>query len=138
MKKRGFGKGRWNGVGGKPDPGENIDQTAIRETQEEIEVKLKEIELRAILDFYFPHSPDWNQQVIVYLAKSWDGVPKETEEMKPLWYKKDNLPLKEMWPDDKLWLPQVLNGSSVKAEFLFGENDIVLDYNVKETELVRK
>lgn len=134
MKKRGFGKGRWNGVGGKPNPGESIDQTAVRETQEEIDVTLKDIEVRAVLDFYFLNNPDWSQQVIVYFSKSWDGIPKETEEMKPLWYKKDNLPLNEMWPDDKHWLPQVLDGSRIRAEFLFGENDAVLDFNVSEVE----
>src|SRR3989338_1444412 len=74
MKKRGFGKGRWNGVGGKPNPSENIDQTAIRETQEEIDVTLKDIEVRAVLDFYFLNNSDWSQQVIVYFSKSWEGV----------------------------------------------------------------
>lgn len=134
MKKRGFGKGRWNGVGGKHNPGENINQTAIRETQEEIDVVLKDIEVRAVLDFYFPNNPDWSQQVIVYFSKSWEGIPKETEEMKPLWYKKDDLPLNEMWSGDKHWLPKVLGGSKVKAEFLFGENDIVLDFNVRKVQ----
>ncbi len=43
MKKRGFGKGRWNGVGGKPDPekgDKSIIDCAIREAQEEIGVKM--------------------------------------------------------------------------------------------------
>ena len=30
MKKRGFGAGKWNGFGGKVDPGETILQGAIR------------------------------------------------------------------------------------------------------------
>ena len=38
MKKRGFGVGKWNGVGGKPNPDEDIVSTAIRESQEEIGV----------------------------------------------------------------------------------------------------
>lgn len=29
-KKRGFGKGKWNGFGGKVDPGETIEHAAIR------------------------------------------------------------------------------------------------------------
>lgn len=132
MKKRGFGKGRWNGVGGKPNPGEHIDQAAIRETEEEIGVVLKNVDVRAVLDFYFPKNPDWSQQVVVYFSKDWNGVPKESEEMKPLWYKNSALPLGEMWPGDRHWLPQVLGGSKVKAEFLFGENGTVLDFNVVE------
>ena len=37
-KKRGFGVGKWNGAGGKPEPGEPIERTAIRETEEELGV----------------------------------------------------------------------------------------------------
>ena len=37
-KKRGFAKGTLNGIGGKQDFGENIDQAMVRETQEEIGV----------------------------------------------------------------------------------------------------
>ena len=137
MKKRGFGKDRWNGVGGKQNPGENIKQTAIRETQEEISITPKDLEVRAVLDFYFPKNPDWSQQVIVYFSKSWDGTPEETEEMKPRWYKKDDLPLNEMWADDKHWLPQVLRGEKVKAEFSFGEDETVLDFNVRVVKSLR-
>ena len=36
MKKRGFGEGKWNGVGGKLDPGETVEQALVRECQEEI------------------------------------------------------------------------------------------------------
>ncbi len=134
MKKRGFGAGRWNGVGGKPDGVETIIETAIRETREEIEVMPKEMELVAILDFYFLNKPDWSQQVVAYLSKDWGGEPKETEEMKPQWYNKDELPFDSMWPDDPLWIPLVLEGKKVKGEFLFGENDSILDHNVIEVE----
>jgi 8-oxo-dGTP pyrophosphatase MutT (NUDIX family) len=136
MKKRGFGKDRWNGVGGKPDGEETILETAIRETQEEIEVTPQDMELVAVLDFYFSNNPDWNQQVAAYFSRTWEGEPKETEEMKPEWYKKDGLPFEAMWPDDDFWLRPVLSGSKVKAEFLFGENDAVLDHNVVEVDIL--
>lgn len=46
MKKRGFGEGKWNGLGGKVSEGETIKEAAIRETQEECGVtptSLKEV-----------------------------------------------------------------------------------------------
>ena len=134
MKKRGFGKDRQNGVGGKPNPNEVTEKTTIREVKEEISVTPKNIEVRAVLDFYFPHHPDWSQRVIVYFSENWDGEPMETEEMLPKWYKKDQLPFDSMWPDDKHWLPKVLSGSKLKAEFMFGENDTILDFNVIEVD----
>ncbi|HEU5121620.1 MAG TPA: NUDIX domain-containing protein, partial [Candidatus Saccharimonadales bacterium] len=38
MKKRGFGAGRYNGIGGKIEAGESVEAALIRECQEEIEV----------------------------------------------------------------------------------------------------
>lgn len=131
MKKRGFGAGRWNGVGGKPEKNESIEQTAIRECREEINVKPVTIQQVATLNFYFPSDKsDWNQQVWVYLCKDWEGEPSETEEMKPKWYKMDSIPYESMWKDDKFWLPKVLEGNSVEAEFTFDENDNVLSHTI--------
>jgi ADP-ribose pyrophosphatase YjhB (NUDIX family) len=108
MKKRGFGVNRWNGVGGKPILNENILNTAIRETQEEIGVTPKNISQVATLDFYFQNNPILNQQVIVFLTKEWEGKICETEEMNPKWFNVDKLPFESMWPDDPFWLPLVL------------------------------
>ena len=41
-KKRGFGKDKWNGLGGKVDPGETIEGSAVRETKEEIGIDNKD------------------------------------------------------------------------------------------------
>lgn len=131
MKKRGFGQGRWNGVGGKPDleKGEDVLGSAIRETEEEIGVKIKNPEKFAIMDFYFPLVPkekDFDQQVHLYLIREWEGEPTETEEMKPQWFKAHEIPFDEMWDDDKHWLPHVLEGKKLKAEFHFGKEDKVI------------
>jgi len=132
MKKRGFGQGRFNGVGGKPEGNENILETAIRETKEEINVTPKNIFQVATLDFYFQNKPEWNQQVLVFISHEWEGDPSESEEMKPQWFYTDQLPFEKMWPDDIFWLPLVLSGKKIQAEFTFGENDIILNQNIKE------
>jgi len=58
MKKRGFGEGRWNGVGGKVADGETVEDAAVHEIEEEIGVKPITLHQVATLDFYFPHNPD--------------------------------------------------------------------------------
>lgn len=134
MKKRGFGKGRWNGAGGKPNLNESISSAAKREAQEEINITPLNMKLVAKLNFYFPYVPikeDWNQQVIVYLVDKWYGNPEETEEMKPRWYNKRKLPFNKMWADDKLWLPHVINNKKVKADFYFDKNQDIEDYLLK-------
>jgi 8-oxo-dGTP diphosphatase/2-hydroxy-dATP diphosphatase len=131
MKKRGFGANRWNGVGGKVKVGETIEQSAIREAEEEISVKIKDFYKVAELTFYFSENPDWNQTVYVYLAKSWEGEPIESEEMCPQWYQVDKIPYDDMWPDDIFWLPKVIQGSKLKANFTLGVDDIILNQNIK-------
>ncbi len=132
MKKRGFGKGNWNGVGGKPEAKEDLVSTAIREAQEEISVIPKKLEEMAVLDFYFIHKPDWNQQVVAYFSREWEGEPQESEEMAPKWYKKDQLPLDSMWCSDIHWLVPILEGKKVKAKFIFKNPSEVLKYKVEE------
>jgi len=137
MKKRGFGVGKWNGVGGKIDlekGDKNIVEAAIRETEEEIGVKVKELEKVAVFNFYYPYHHSWNQNVHVFLVKSWDGEPVETEEMMPKWFKTEEIPFEKMWDDDKFWLPMILEGKKLKAKFVFEEGEKVSEKNVKIVE----
>lgn len=131
MKKRGFGEGRWNGSGGKVHDGETIEEAAKREVKEEIGVSINNLNKVATLNFYFSEEPEWDQQVIVYLAKDWKGEPVESEEMKPKWFKIDKIPYDQMWSDDSYWIPQVLSGKKVKADFLFDNNQQMIDKVVR-------
>lgn len=130
MKKRGFGAGRYNGVGGKVESGESIEEAVKREAEEEIGVTVGEMEKCAELTFTFPHKEDWNQLVHVYMTDSWTGDIVETEEMKPEWFAVSAIPYTTMWPDDIFWLPKVLEGKSVKAKFSFAEGDIIVSQEV--------
>ena len=133
MKKKGFGKGKWNGVGGKfnSKKDKNIFATARRELEEEIGVIAQEIKKVAILSFYFPYQKDWNQNVHVFFVKNWRGEPKETKEMKPKWFKINKIPFNQMWPDDKFWLPKILRGKKLKAEFVFKPGELIDTYELK-------
>jgi 8-oxo-dGTP pyrophosphatase MutT (NUDIX family) len=134
MKKRGFGVGKWNGVGGKMDPekgDKNIVDAAIRETKEEIGVLALNPEKVGILHFKFPYKPEWDQDVCLFLVKDWQGDPKESEEMTPKWFSYNEIPYAEMWDDDKLWLPHVLDGKKLEADFVFKEGEKIDKHNIK-------
>ena len=134
MKKRGFGAGRWNGVGGKVVPPETIETAMIRETMEEIGVVPNTFEKVGIIDFFFSHKPEWNQQGHIYMSDSWDGEPAESEEMAPRWFKVSDIPYSEMWSDDSYWLPKVLENKKIRASFTFGPNDETLEHFVEIAE----
>lgn len=128
MKKRGFGTGKWNGFGGKILYGETPIQAAMRENKEEngLEVMQKDLQKMGELTFLMPQHPMGTQLVHVYLCRKWKGEPLESDEMTPHWFSIDELPLHQMWEDDKHWLPHILNGKPVAATFLFGSDNETL------------
>ncbi len=134
MKKRGFGAGRWNGFGGKVERGETIDEAARRETKEECGIDIVAMEEVGIHEFEFQNKRGDILEVHVFRVDSWDGEPRETEEMRPQWFTTDAIPYDEMWPDDIHWLPVFLTGKKFRTKFLFGEGDTVLENYVVEVE----
>ena len=107
MKKRGFGVGKWNGVGGKTEEGEDAVECAVREVNEEIGVMIAHHDFSevATLNFHFEGNPDWDQVCTVFTTRRWHGFPDETEEMRPQWYPIEHMPFDAMWVDDPYWLP---------------------------------
>lgn len=132
-KKRGFGFGKWNGVGGKVEEKETPEEAMIRETQEEISVTPIEYEKIGIIRFveYIKEELITNDMHL-YIATKWQGVPKESEEMQPKWFSINNLPWEEMFSDDKYWLPLVLKGKKLDAFFEYDKNWNLQKQEVKE------
>lgn len=135
-KKRGFGKGNLNGVGGKVDPGETIEQAAVRETLEEVEVKVLEFEKVGTVIFDELIYNKKRGQVVMHclVASKWEGEPKETDEIIPEWFDADKIPYEKMWIDDEFWLPQVLTGKKIEARFKYNDDYEIVEQNVKVIE----
>lgn len=133
MKKRGFGANRWNGFGGKVEPGETIEQAAKREVREEAGVEVGELEKMAVIDFEFTNDPVI-MEVHVFRAREFTGEPVETDEMRPKWFGIKEIPYKEMWADDDYWFSWFLAGKKFKGYFLFAGETKVLEHRLTETE----
>lgn len=133
MKKRGFGAGRWNGVGGKVEPDETIPEAAVRECQEEIGVTPLSYSKAAEITFDELHNGIRKQMhVHVFLCTEWEGSPRETEEMAPKWFNITEIPYDEMWSDDIFWLPKILKGKKLRCTFTMDDNDQVSSYEIVE------
>ena len=122
MKKRRFGTGKWNGFGGKLLEGETIEAALLREMNEEIGVTVAEESLEKVANLVFLWKNGLHVNVHTYVVKSWTGEPQESEEMAPRWFKINEIPFDAMWADDKHWLPLVLAGKKIEAEFHFTED----------------
>jgi ADP-ribose pyrophosphatase YjhB (NUDIX family) len=134
MKKRGFGVGKYNGVGGKFLPNEEPHEAMIRESQEEIFVTPTNYRRVALIRFNELFDNNQKQKIImhVYLADEWVGEPSESEEMCPEWFKISDIPYQKMFADDVFWLPLVLEGKYILADFSFNKDWTLASSNLVE------
>ncbi len=122
MKKRGFGVGNWNGYGGKMEEGERIESAAIREISEESGVVVDEKVLSKVACINFHFKDGKHFETHIFIAHTWEGEPRETEEMRPAWFTFDSIPYDEMWGPDAYWLPRVIGGEKIQGDVWFGED----------------
>ena len=116
-KKRGLGAGKINGPGGRIEPGEAIHECAVREVQEEVGVTPTGLHQCGELRFHF--TDGYAIQVYVFTASNCLGEICETDEAIPIWTPVDAIPYAEMWEDDIIWLPWMLEGQRFSGCFLF-------------------
>jgi 8-oxo-dGTP diphosphatase len=130
-KRRGLGAGKINGPGGRIEDGESPLEAALREVEEEIGVAPLQASERGQLSFQFIDG--YSIHVRVFRAPDCRGEPRETVEAIPLWTKIDRIPYPEMWADDRLWLPLLLQGEHFSGRFIF-DGDEMLDHDVRVVE----
>lgn len=123
-KQRGVGAGKVVGVGGKVEPGETPAEAARREVQEELRVDPLGMDKRGEFEFHFRDSdPDEDSMFVhVYAADGVDGDPTATEEAVPEWHPVDDPPYGEMWVDDRVWLPHLLDGQRFRGAFVLTDD----------------
>ena len=123
-KKRGLGAGKINAPGGKVDAGETLEEAAIREIEEEVCVRVEQLDY--VGQHYFQFVDGYAMHVHVYRTDAYTGTPQETEEAIPMWVSIDEIPYDEMWEDDIYWVPQMLRRERFYGRFLF-DDDRMLD-----------
>jgi 8-oxo-dGTP diphosphatase len=116
-KKRGLGAGKVNGPGGRLEPGESPLAAAIRETQEEVGVTPTGLREAGVLCFQF--CDGYSLHCTVFSANGMSGELIETDEALPFWAPLAAIPYHQMWADDELWLPYLLEGRVFEGRFLF-------------------
>lgn len=128
-KKRGLGAGKINAPGGKCEAGEQPIDTAIRETREEVCVTPVSLTEHGTLRFAF--SNGYQLEGRIFIADGFHGIPQETDEAAPFWCRIEDIPYKDMWEDDILWLPYVLTGGYIEANFTF-DGDRMTSHTIRE------
>lgn len=110
--------GRWNGPGGKVDPGEAPSEAIVREVTEETGLRILEPASHGVLDLIFGQPEQRRLVVHVFRAEQFLGRPRATAGTLR-WYRRDRLPWPLMWPDQRYWLRSVLDGGHVQGSCIF-------------------
>ena len=116
-KKRGLGEGKVVGPGGKVESGETPREAMVRETREEVGLRVEDAEKCG--EFSFTLGDHDGLFVHVFRTESFAGEARETEEAIPEWFEIDEVPYDEMWAGDGKWLPYLFAGETFAGEFAF-------------------
>lgn len=110
--------GRWNGPGGKVDPGEQPVEAVTREVAEETGLRILEPTWHGTLELVFGEPQQSRLVVHLFCATRFAGRPRGTAGVLR-WYRRDRLPWDLMWPDQRYWLGSVLDGGHLEGSCTF-------------------
>ncbi|KAF5390105.1 hypothetical protein D9757_003848 [Collybiopsis confluens] len=112
-KKRGFGSHKYNGFGGKVEPGETSLEAAARELEEEAGIN-SDLQHVGVL-FFLSEGEETAFHIDIYRGDGFEGTVTETEEMRPEWFSTGDLqgpsaiPYDSLWESDPYWFPLLLS-----------------------------
>lgn len=120
--------GKWNGLGGKLEPGETPEECVIREVFEESGLTITQPVLRGVLTFpAFAKEEDW--YAFVFVAKTFSGSLIDSSEGVLAWIDDDRLAELNLWEGDHLFLPWLDQEIFFSGRFAY-VNGVLVDHSV--------
>ena len=129
VKKEGdYHEGKWNGLGGKIDPGETPEECAIREVKEESGLDLVNPRLRGFITFpMFDGVDDW--YVYLFTGTEFTGDLIDSPEGNLAWIDHDKLLELNLWEGDYIFLKWLDGDRFFSAKFSY-KNKKLIDHSV--------
>jgi 8-oxo-dGTP diphosphatase len=123
-KKNDYHEGKWNGLGGKFEPGESPEECAIREIEEESGLKVKSVIMKGFITFpLFDGIEDW--YVFVFTASDFSGELIDSPEGHLKWIPNENLTEINLWDGDKIFIPWLFKDKFFSAKFNYKDGKFV-------------
>jgi 8-oxo-dGTP diphosphatase len=108
-------RGKWNGLGGKLEPGETPEACVIREVYEESGLSIRNPKLCGLL--MFPHFQGHDWYVFVFTATDFTGELIDSREGHLEWIPEDRVLELPLWESDHIFLPWIREGKFFSAKF---------------------
>lgn len=110
--------GRWNGLGGKFEPGEGPLACARREVFEESGLRVGTLAWHGFIDFPgFDGERDW--LVWIYSCRDFTGDLRASDEGRLHWIPDEEVANLNLWDGDRHFLPWISQGTFFHATFLY-------------------
>lgn len=120
--------GKWNGLGGKLEPGETPEECAIREIREESGLEVRNLQMKGILTFpAFANDEDW--YAFVFVAEKAGGEMIDSPEGVLAWVENSKLFDLVLWDGDKIFLKWLDEPDFFSGKFIYQAGEL-LEYRV--------
>ena len=116
--------GKWNGLGGKLEPGETPEECARREIQEESGLTVTNPVFKGLLTFpAFANDEDW--YAFVFVAREFEGELIDSPEGVLRWIEDGELFNLNLWEGDKIFLPWLDRPGFFSAKFVYKDGKLI-------------
>ena len=118
-------EGKWNGLGGKIEPGESPEECVVREVLEESGLKISTPHLKGVLTFpAFDGLDDW--YVFVFTADRFEGaLTTDSPEGDLEWVETEKLNNLELWDGDCIFLKWLGQDRFFSGKFIYNNGHLV-------------
>jgi 8-oxo-dGTP diphosphatase len=117
-KENDYHEGKWNGLGGKFEPGETPEECAIREIYEESGLIVTDPKMKGLITFpMFDEVEDW--YVFLFVFKKFEGKLIDSPEGTLEWIPNDKLVDLNLWDGDKIFIPWLFEDKCFSAKFVY-------------------
>ena len=123
-KKNDMHAGKWNGLGGKLEPGETPEECAVREIMEESGLRVFNPVLKGVLTFpAFSNDEDW--YAFVFLAYEFEGELIDSPEGDLKWIDSSELLNLNLWDGDRIFLPWLDRQGFFSGKFIYKDGRFI-------------
>lgn len=120
--------GKWNGLGGKFEPGETPEACAIREIEEESGLRVQTPQLHGVLTFpAFSDDEDWYAFLFTVHISAAQYAQEliDSPEGELRWIDDADLLALNLWPGDRIFLPWLEQSAFFSGSFDYVDGQLV-------------